>query len=230
MAVQTVKSLLEKAKDENKDPHFTMLEARNTPVDNYRSPAELAVGRQLRSVLPVNPNNLKTKTIDDDEFKERRRKDKEKQSKYYDQHTKVMKELRYGKAVKMLRDGKMFFLVETFSTALEKVDEPRSCILKMGNGITYRKNRSRILKTQVDKHNVIEISDDDDEEETSEENVTVQSDDTLKDVKLEESEVNEKNERDDANGTIEPEKITRSGRVSRRPYVDYENYEDYDHF
>ena len=48
MAVQTVKSLLEKAKDENIDPHFTMLEARNTPVDNYRSPAELAVGRQLR--------------------------------------------------------------------------------------------------------------------------------------------------------------------------------------
>ena len=41
------------------DPYLTMLEARNTPVDNPRSPAELAVGRQLRSVLPVNSNNLK---------------------------------------------------------------------------------------------------------------------------------------------------------------------------
>ena len=61
--VQTVKSLLEKAKDDNKDSYLSMLEARNTPVDNYRSPAELAVGRQLRSVLPVNPNNLKIKTI-----------------------------------------------------------------------------------------------------------------------------------------------------------------------
>ena len=58
-----------------------MLEARNTPVDNPRSPAELAVGRQLRSVLPVNSNNLKVKAIDGDEFKERRRKDKEKQKK-----------------------------------------------------------------------------------------------------------------------------------------------------
>ena len=78
--VQRVKSLSEKAKDDNKDPHLKMLGARSTPVDNYRSPAALAVGRQLRSVLPVNPNNLKIKTIDDDEFKERRRKDKEKQS------------------------------------------------------------------------------------------------------------------------------------------------------
>ena len=51
-----MKSLLEKAKDDNKDPHLTMLEARNTPVDNYRSPAELAIGRQLRSILPVNPS------------------------------------------------------------------------------------------------------------------------------------------------------------------------------
>ena len=101
-----MKSLLEKAKDDNKDPHLTMLEARNTPVGNYRSPAELAVGRQLRSVLPVNPNNLRIKTIDDDEFRERRRKDKEKQSKNFDQHTTKMKELRSGKAVRMLRDGK----------------------------------------------------------------------------------------------------------------------------
>ena len=64
--VQTVKSLFEKDESDNKDPYLTMLEARNTPVDNYRSPAELAVGRQPRSVLSVNPNNLKIKTIDDD--------------------------------------------------------------------------------------------------------------------------------------------------------------------
>ena len=69
----------------------------------------------------------------------------------------------------------------------------------------------------------MEISDDDNEEETSEENVIVQSDDTLKDVKRKQSEVNDSNEREDANDTIEPEKITRSGMVSRRPKR-YENY------
>ena len=128
-----MKSSLEKAKDDNKDLHLTMLEARNTPVDNYRSPAELAVGRQLRSVLPVNPNNLKIKTIDHDEFKDRRKKDEEKQSKYYDQHTKKMKELRSGEAMRMLRDGKWEPAI-----VLEKADEPRSYILKTENARMYR--------------------------------------------------------------------------------------------
>ena len=54
-----MKSLLEKAKDDKKDPDLTMLEARNTHVDNYRSLVELTAGKQLRSVLPVNPNSLK---------------------------------------------------------------------------------------------------------------------------------------------------------------------------
>ena len=123
--VQAIKSLLEKAKDNNKDPHLTVLEARNTSVDNYRSPAELAVDIHLRSGLPVNPNNLKIKTIDDDEFKEKRRKDKDKQSKYYDERTKEMRALRYGEAVRILRVGKW-----EPAAVLEKADEPRSYILK----------------------------------------------------------------------------------------------------
>ena len=61
--VQTMKNLFEKAKGDNKDPHPTMLEARNTSAGNYRSPVELEVGRKLRSVLPVNPNNLKIKQL-----------------------------------------------------------------------------------------------------------------------------------------------------------------------
>ena len=73
-----MKILPEKANDNSKDPHLTTLEARNISADNYRSPAELAVGRRLRSVLPVNPNNWKRKTIiNDDEFYESRRKHKE---------------------------------------------------------------------------------------------------------------------------------------------------------
>ena len=89
-----------------------------------------------------------------------------------------MKELRYGEAVRMLRDRKW-----ELATVLEKADEPRSYIFKTENGRTYWRNRSHILKTEVDEDHVMEISDDDNEEETSEENVIVQSDDTLKDVK-----------------------------------------------
>ena len=70
-----------------------------------------------------------------------------------------------------------------------------------------RTDKGHILKIEVDEDDLIEISDNDDEEETSEENVTVQNDGRLKDVKQEESEINDTNEREDSNDTIQPEKI-----------------------
>ena len=54
----------------------------------------------------------------------------------------------------------------------------------------YRQNRSHILKTEVDEDHVIEISDDINKEDNSQEYVTVHSDDTLKDMKQDKSEVN----------------------------------------
>ncbi|KAK3732551.1 hypothetical protein QZH41_017842, partial [Actinostola sp. cb2023] len=51
--VQTVKRTLEKAKRDGKDPYLAMLEQRNTPVGNYKSPAQLSMARRLRSILPM---------------------------------------------------------------------------------------------------------------------------------------------------------------------------------
>ena len=123
--------------------------------------------------------------------------------------------------VRMLRDGKW-----EPATVLEKSDEPGSYILRTENRRMYRWNRSHILKTEADEDHVTETSDDEEEEETSDENVTVQSDETFEDVKQEESEVNNKNKGGDANDIIEPEKITISGRVLRRAkwYEDYEPF------
>lgn len=70
--VQTAKNLPEKEKYDNKDPDLRVLEARNTSVDNYKSPAKLASGKQLWSILPINPNNLTVKSVDNDEFKQKR--------------------------------------------------------------------------------------------------------------------------------------------------------------
>ena len=69
------------------------------------------------------------------------------------------------------------------------------------------------MKTEVDEDHMIEISDDDDEEGTSEKKVTLQNDDMLKDVKREESEVNDKIEQEDTNDRMEPEKITSTRRL-----------------
>ena len=66
------KKLLEKAKQDNKDPYLAMLEERNTPIDNYKSPANFACGRQLQSILPVSSNNLTVKPVENDEFMQKR--------------------------------------------------------------------------------------------------------------------------------------------------------------
>ena len=76
-------------------------------------------------------------------FKEKRRKEKEKQSKYYDQHTKEMKELRSGEVVRMLTDEKW-----KPATVLKKSDEPRNCIMQTDNGRNLRQNRSHEGKTE----------------------------------------------------------------------------------
>ena len=47
--VQTAKSLLKKATN----PYLTLLSYRSTPLDNGYSPAQILMGRQTRSTVPV---------------------------------------------------------------------------------------------------------------------------------------------------------------------------------
>ena len=129
-AVQTAKNLMEKAKEDNKDPYLAMLEARNTPVNNCKSPAELVCRRQLQSILPVSPNDLTVKSIDNDKFKHKRWGRKSKQKEHYDQHTKEQKILHTGEAVQMFRDGKWKPAI-----VVEKLNESRSYRRSM-----YRRN------------------------------------------------------------------------------------------
>ncbi|KAM4556298.1 uncharacterized protein V3H82_016183 [Fundulus diaphanus] len=54
-AVKTMKSLLKK----NTDPYKALLAYRLTPLNQGPSPAELLMGRRLRSPLPLSPSQLK---------------------------------------------------------------------------------------------------------------------------------------------------------------------------
>lgn len=56
-AVQTVKNLLKR----NNDPYLGLLSYRNTKLQNGYSPAELLLGRRLRTTLPVPRHTLKPK-------------------------------------------------------------------------------------------------------------------------------------------------------------------------
>lgn len=58
--VQTAKMLLEKAKADKSDPHLSLLEYRNSPVDGFKSPAQLLMSRRLRSTLPNTNQQLQS--------------------------------------------------------------------------------------------------------------------------------------------------------------------------
>ena len=54
-AVQTVKTILRK----NENPYLALLVYRNAPLENGYSPAQLLMGRQLRSTVPAHADTLK---------------------------------------------------------------------------------------------------------------------------------------------------------------------------
>ena len=62
--VQIVKRLLNKAKQDNQDPYMSLLIHRNTNIDNLASPAQMLIGRRLRTNLPVIPKQLDPRTVD----------------------------------------------------------------------------------------------------------------------------------------------------------------------
>lgn len=75
-AVKTVKGLLKK----NKDPYRALLAYRVTPLHHGPSPAELLMGRRLRSPLPVSPAQLKPRWPNRKAFAERDKRLKQTQT------------------------------------------------------------------------------------------------------------------------------------------------------
>ena len=99
--------------------------------------------------------------------------------------------------MRMFRDGKW-----KPANDVEKLNEPRSYIVKTESWSIYKRNRKHLLKTESDEDQTIELSDDESEAKI----VHVKS----KDVTNDEERI------------LEPEETkweirTRSGRISKRP-------------
>lgn len=60
-AVQIVKHLLKKAAEDGEDPHLAILNYRSTPLEGGKSPAELLMGRKLRTKLSSAEHLLQSK-------------------------------------------------------------------------------------------------------------------------------------------------------------------------
>lgn len=64
-AIQTVKNLLKKAQESQSDPYIALLEYRNSPLEGVKlSPAQLLMGRRLKTKLPTSAQLLKPQLYD----------------------------------------------------------------------------------------------------------------------------------------------------------------------
>ncbi|UYV68297.1 K02A2.6-like [Cordylochernes scorpioides] len=134
--VKIAKLILKK----NQDPSLGLLEYRSTPLENSYSPAELLMGRKLRTTLPIAPENLNPRLVDSQTLKrkeERRRKDMKSR---YDRRCRArdMEELSECDTV-WITDMRISGIVK------QKASTPRSYMVDTPVG-TVRRNRFHLRK------------------------------------------------------------------------------------
>lgn len=141
-SVQTIKRMLTKSKHDEIDPYLGLLEYRNTPMDNLGSPAQLLMGRRLRSILPTSNKQLSPKTIKPRRVRKKTKAKQNYQRHYYDKGSKPLPNLEKGDVVRIQQRG-------LWKPAIveNSAQTPRSYNVRTSDGSVYRRNRRYIMKT-----------------------------------------------------------------------------------
>ncbi|KAM4524032.1 synaptotagmin-15 [Odontesthes bonariensis] len=134
-AVQTVKNLLTKASD----PYLALLAYRATPLQNGYSPAELLMGRRLRTTVPTLPTLLNPALPD---FNVVEAKEKEKRRNDVRHRARTLRPLSPGEDV-WVTDARVQ------GTVISQHNTPRSFIVQGPQG-TLRRNRHHLVPLQTD--------------------------------------------------------------------------------
>ena len=141
-AVQTMKMVLNKSSDE----YLALLNYRDTPLHHGYFPAQLSMGRKLRTRVPCHPNELKPETPDYDHIRGKEREYRAKLTFNYDQRHRVVEgeELSSGDRV-WIPD------LKAEGTVIKQHESPRSVVIQTSNG-QVRRNRGmtrRVLEGRL---------------------------------------------------------------------------------
>lgn len=133
-AVRTVKALLKRGED----PHKALMAYRATLLSHGSSPAQLLMGRNIRTTLPVSKGKLQPGWPDLQAFCRRDQDLKEKQASWFDKrhNTKTRQELRPGQRVWVKK-------MKEAGTVIGPAQTPRSYNIDLPSG-SLRRNRSHI--------------------------------------------------------------------------------------
>lgn len=143
--VRTVKSILDKAHTQKTDPYLSFLEHRNTPVDGFKSPAQLLMSRRLRSVLPVTNYHLKPRVTSWRAVQATRKKKQATQKLYYDRCAKPLSTLQPGDNIRYQQETGMW----KPAVVVQPAETERSYIIRTGEGQTFRRNQRHLINTQT---------------------------------------------------------------------------------
>lgn len=220
--VQTVKNILKK----NDDPQKALLVYRNTPIEGINlSPAQMFMGRRLKTALPMAAELLKPENTG--KIKEKLKNRQQKQKHYHDKYSsKDLKSLKPGQKVAVLHDKKWIP-----GTVIEKHQTPRSFVVETPSGNKLRRNRRHINTTKADLHQREEISEPEillryetqrnqpSENPQISQNQSVQRNESRSSIQTSKNTSPEKNQSVESAGV----RSTRSGREIRAPtkYKDY---------
>ena len=152
-AVQIVKNLLIKAKEDGRDPYLNPLEYRNTPIDDIASPAQLLMRKRLFTRIPTIASQLQPRIIDHNNVRMMCHFKQQKQKTHYNQHAKSLPQIQKGDRIRMKGLWKPGIIVD-------KAETPRSFRIRTVHGGAYRRNRQMIIKSEESLHSSGERWDD----------------------------------------------------------------------
>ena len=121
--------MLNKAKNDKRDPYLSLLEYCNTTVNDIGSSAQLSMSHRLSSVLPCIPEQLTPKVISSKKVMESLRQAQERNYKYYYRASKDLCELQPNETIRMQVQNQWVPEV-----VVRLTDAPRSYIVRGPNG------------------------------------------------------------------------------------------------
>lgn len=133
--VQTLKHSLIKASEHGTDLFVVLMDYRNTPTEGIKSPAELLMGRKIRTLVPTHPQQLKPQFRCKDVYRHLKSR-QDRQHIHGDQKSKRLKPLSVNQEVWMRHKTKWIPAVVT-----QVGPQKRTYTVITEDGSLYKRNR-----------------------------------------------------------------------------------------
>ena len=151
-SVQIIKKMWNKACADKQDLYLCLLAYRNTVIDNLASPAQLLMGRRLRSNLPVVSSQLQPEVVHPELVKLKLKENKQTQKRYYDIGSRSLPPIQKREKARVQIQGKWEPVV-----VINDAKTPRSYIVRTESGKILRRNRKHLMKLQEQELEVEDV-------------------------------------------------------------------------